>query len=153
MWQAIRRLPEAACVGLASPRYLLRMPYGKEFETTERVEFEEMDERPKHDWYLWGNPVFACLQLMAAAFTEEGWNFHPDGYRQLDRLPMHSYVVYGETIITPVAEAVLTDLAADRILSHGLMALLSEKNGDGALLRRWQSIREPAAALAGRWKH
>jgi type VI secretion system protein ImpC len=153
MWHAIRRLPEAACIGLASPRYLLRMPYGKEFETTERVEFEEMDEVPEHEWYLWGNPVFACLQLMATAFTEEGWSFHPDGYRQLDRLPVHSYVLDGETIITPVAEAVLTDLAADRITAQGLMPLLSEKNGDGALLRRWQSIREPATALAGRWRH
>jgi type VI secretion system protein ImpC len=153
MWQAIRGFPEAACIGLVSPRFLLRMPYGKEFETTERIEFEEMDELPKHEWYLWGNPVFACLELMAAAFTEEGWSFHPDGYRQIHKLPMHSYVVHGETVITPVAEAILTDQAGERILSRGLMPLLSEKNGNSALLRRWQSIREPITALAGRWRH
>ena len=151
MWQEIRRFPESTCIGLASPRYLLRMPYGKEFETTERVLFEEMEARPKHESYLWGSPVFACLQLMGAGFAADGWDFHPDSRRQLDRLPMHTRVEEGETVIQPVCEAILTDQAADRMLDNGLMPLLSEKNGDGALLKRWQSIHEPVAALAGRW--
>jgi type VI secretion system protein ImpC len=153
MWSAIRRLPEAACIGLASPRCLMRMPYGKKAETTERVEFEEMDARPNHDWFLWGNPIFACLQLMGTAFTQDGWSFHPDQYRQIDRLPMYTYTYDGESIITPVAEAILTDLAAERMASNGLMPMLSEKNGDAVLLKRWQSIREPLTALAGRWSH
>jgi type VI secretion system protein ImpC len=153
MWRAIRRLPEAACIGLASPRVLLRMPYGKKAETTERIEFEEMLPKPEHSWFLWGNPIFACLQLLGAAFTEEGWDFHPDAYRQIDRLPMYAYKDAGETIVQPVAEAVLSDQAAERMTACGLIPMLSEKNGDAVLLKRWQSIREPATALAGRWRH
>jgi type VI secretion system protein ImpC len=151
MWRAIRRLPESACIGLASPRMLLRMPYGKKAETTERVALEEMQAKPNHGWFLWGNPLFACLQLMGTAFFEDGWRFHPDAYRQIDRLPMYTYVESGATVIQPVAEAVLSDQAAERMMECGLMPLLSEKNGDAALLSRWQSIHEPVAALAGRW--
>jgi type VI secretion system protein ImpC len=153
MWQAIRRFPEAACIGLASPRVLLRMPYGKKAETTERIEFEEMPEKPVHDWFLWGNPVFACMQLLGTAFTEEGWDFHPDAYRQIDRLPMFTYKDSGETVIQPVAEAIVSDQAAERMAEAGLIPMLSEKHGDAVLVKRWQSIREPVTALAGRWRH
>ena len=73
--------------------------------------------------------------------------------RQIDRLPMYAYTYDGESIITPVAEAILTDLAAERMAANGLMPMLSEKNGDAVLLKRWQSIREPLTALAGRWSH
>ena len=90
-----------------------------------------MDGRPKHQWYLWGNPVFAGLQLIGAAFAEDDWDFHPDLHRDLDRLPMHTYVEYGETIIQPVCEAILTDQAVDRMLNNGLMPLLSESMATG----------------------
>ncbi|MCI0377171.1 MAG: type VI secretion system contractile sheath large subunit, partial [Gemmataceae bacterium] len=34
LWQELRQLPEAEYVGLALPRFLLRMPYGKDFAGT-----------------------------------------------------------------------------------------------------------------------
>jgi hypothetical protein len=58
-----------------------------------------------------------------------------------------------ETVIQPVAEAVLSDQAAERMAESGLIAMLSEKHGDAVLVKRWQSIRQPVTALAGRWRH
>ncbi len=37
------------------------------------------------------------------------------------------------------------------ILERGLMPLLSRRDRPSARLMRWQSIAEPAAALAGPW--
>ena len=41
-WDALRQLPEAASVGLALPRLLLRRPYGKRSDPTEQLDFEEL---------------------------------------------------------------------------------------------------------------
>ena len=59
-WEALRELPEAPYLGLALPRFLLRLPYGEDTDPTERFEFEEMTSDLNHEDYLWGNPCFAC---------------------------------------------------------------------------------------------
>ncbi|MEO8367783.1 MAG: type VI secretion system contractile sheath large subunit, partial [Candidatus Solibacter sp.] len=61
-WEELRQASEAQWIGLAMPRFLLRLPYGKKTVTTERFEFEEMPGAPAHGHYLWGNPAFACVQ-------------------------------------------------------------------------------------------
>jgi len=56
-WAALRRLPEARYLGLALPRFLIRLPYGKDTETTELFDFEEIPDAAAHDDYLWANPL------------------------------------------------------------------------------------------------
>src|SRR5207302_3790209 len=41
MWQQLRRLPQATSLGLAAPRLLLRLPYGRDSSPLERFDFEE----------------------------------------------------------------------------------------------------------------
>jgi predicted component of type VI protein secretion system len=53
--------------------------------------------------------------------------------------------------MTPPAETWLTDRAAERIADEGVMPLASSKNGDSALLMRFQSVADPPAPLAGPW--
>src|ERR1039458_4517384 len=62
-WEQFRQLPEACWIGLAMPRFLLRLPYGKKTDPLECFDFEEMPGVPNHQEYLWGNPAFACVQL------------------------------------------------------------------------------------------
>jgi type VI secretion system protein ImpC len=64
-------------------------------------------------------------------------------------LPIHTYRADGEAQIKPCAEAQLSEHAAEAILDHGLMPLVSVI--DAVRLLRFQSIAEPARALAGRW--
>ena len=151
VWELLRGMPEASCLGLALPRFLLRLPYGRETDAVGRFEFEEMDEPPYHENYLWGNPAFACALLIGRTFTLNGWDFSAGILREVSNLPMHVYKIEGESVMKPCAEVVLTEQAAEKILDAGLMLLVSFRERDIARLARLQSLARPPAALAGRW--
>jgi len=151
-WAALRRLPEATAIGLALPRFLLRLPYGRKTDPIESFDFEEMPDTPSHENYLWGNPAFVCALLLAQSFSEYGWDLRPGVISQLDGLPLHIYEQNGESALQPCGEALLTENAAEHILERGLMPLVSFKGKDTVRLVRFQSIAEPLRALAGRWK-
>src|SRR6202022_1955055 len=77
-WAELRRRPEADSVGLALPRFLLRLPYGKNTVPLESFDFEEFPELPVHEDYLWGNPACAVAIALAHSFSEAGWQMRPD---------------------------------------------------------------------------
>lgn len=148
---ALRAVPEAASIGLALPRFLLRLPYGRKTDTIESFDFEEMMQPPEHEDYLWANPAFAGALLLAQSFSEHGWYMRPGTHGQMDVLPLHVYERDGESELKPCAEVLLTEESAERVLEHGLIPLVSLKGQDALRLVRFQSIAEPLRALAGRW--
>ncbi len=150
-WQQLRRSPEATWLGVALPRFLLRLPYGKGGASTDTFTFEEMPAAPSHEDYLWGAPVVACACLLGEAFTARGWDFRPGMVSEIDGLPVYTRKQAGESRMTPCAEAWLTERAAERILDQGIMPLVSLRNRDAVRLLRFQSIAEPPAPLRGRW--
>jgi type VI secretion system protein ImpC len=150
-WQALRGLPEASCLGLALPRFLLRLPYGKATDPTEQFDLEETAEGQPHESYLWGNPALACVCLLGQAFSRSGWDLCEGLGREIDRLPVHTYKAEGECRIEPCAEAWLTDRAAEAILDKGVMPLLSVQGRDAVRLGALRSLAEPDRPLAGRW--
>ncbi len=150
-WRALRRLPQATWLGLALPRFLLRLPYGKETGATENFTFEEFGPAPCHDHYVWGNAGLACAYLLGEAFLESGWDLRPGEVTEISGLPIHTYRADGESQLKPCAEALLSEHAAEAILDQGLMPLVSIKGSDAVRLVRFQSIAEPARTLSGRW--
>ena len=150
-WERLRQMPEACWVGLAMPRFLLRLPYGKQTDPLESFDFEEMPGEPSHQEYLWGNPAFACVQLLAEAFANDGWEMRPGAYSEIDRLPVHIYEAEGEKHAKPCAEVLLTERDIEWILDQGFMALDSKRDRDVVRLVRFQSIAKPLARLSGRW--
>jgi type VI secretion system protein ImpC len=150
-WAALRRNPVARWIGLAWPRFLLRLPYGKDTDACERFGFEEMPDPAEHERYLWGNPAFACTALLAESFGEHGWAFRPGMHLNLGGLPLDVRSHEGEKRAQPCAEFHMSEAAADNILESGIMPLASLKDTDEVRLVRFQSIAFPAAALAGRW--
>jgi type VI secretion system protein ImpC len=150
-WTALRALPEANAVGLAIPRFLLRLPYGKETDPSESFSFEEMPGKPKHEDYLWGNPAFVCALLLAQSFSESGWDLRPGQRAELDHLPVHIYQHDGASEVKPCAEALMTVDTANQIMESGLMPLASVKGKDEVRLIRFQSIAQPVRALSARW--
>jgi type VI secretion system protein ImpC len=150
-WAALRSLPEANALGLAIPRFLLRLPYGGKTDPIESFPFEEMPGEPEHGDYLWGNPAFACALLLAQSFSESGWDLRPGQRSELDRLPVHIYQHDGVSELKPCAESWMTVDTADRIMESGLMPLASMKGKDEVRLVRFQSIAQPAQPLAARW--
>jgi len=150
-WGAVRRRPSASWVGLALPRVLLRLPYGKDTSSVESFDFEEMPSPPEHHRYLWGNPAFACVYLLGQAFCAEGWDFRPGSIREIRGLPLHVYEEGGEKRVKPCAEVWMTEEEAEWAMDQGFMPLASLKNRDAVLLLRFQSIADPPAALSGPW--
>jgi type VI secretion system protein ImpC len=150
-WAALRGLPEAKSVGLALPRFLLRLPYGRKTAPVEAFDFEEMPDGPSPEDYLWGNAAFACALLLAQSFAESGWEMGSNLISEIDDLPLHAYEYNGESGLQPCAETLMTDELAERILQNGLMPLASLKGKDAVRLVRFQSVAEPLRRLAGRW--
>jgi type VI secretion system protein ImpC len=152
-WEALRQLPEASYLGLVQPRFLLRVPYGADTDPTERFPFEEMAGPPAHEEYLWGNPAFACVYVLAEAFSQYAWSMRPGMVQEIEGLPLHVYQKDGDSFIQPCAEAWLSERAAERILEMGLIPLLSLRGRDVVRLARFQSLARPATPLGGRWSH
>jgi type VI secretion system protein ImpC len=148
---ALRRLPEASYLGLALPRFLLRLPYGKESAPTDQFQFEEMPEDSSHEEYLWGHPAVLCVYLMAQAFLDRGWSFRPGMLEEVDGLPVHVFRVAGESQLKPCAEVALGERAIEQILRLGLMPLQSLSGRDAVRVPRFQALADPATPLAGRW--
>lgn len=151
-WNSFRRSAGARSLGLALPRFVLRLPYGEDGDECDTFAFEELDEAGTHEQYLWGNPAFACAVMLAESFAHAGWGMRPGMHQDLNGLPLHITRRDGEAFAKPCAESLMTDRAAARLMQLGLMPLASMKERDSVRLVRFQSVADPPAALAGRWR-
>jgi type VI secretion system protein ImpC len=151
LWEQVRSLEESGSIGLALPRFLLRLPYGKETARLDSFDFEEFSQVPTHGEYLWGNPAFFVALLMGESFEEAGWEMRPGSRSQIENLPLHTYRVERVFEVKPCAEVLLTEEAVDRILDQGLIPLVSYKGRDAVRVERFQSIARPHRPLKGRW--
>ena len=129
------------------PRFLLRLPYGKETSALESFPFEEMP-KSEHGSYLWGNPSFLCAYLLGKSYLEQGWGMTRIE-RRLDGLPMHVYKEDGEPVAKPCAEILMTEKEAEGLLEAGFMPVASIKEQPAAMVVRFQSIADPLMPLAG----
>ena len=148
-WQALRRSEVAAWIGLAAPRVLLRLPYGKGSDPVERLRFEEFAAAPVQAHYLWGSAGLACALLIGRAFLARGWAFEPGDEREIADLPAYTFVHDGERELQPCAEQTLGEAAGAALLAAGLMPLMGHRMRNAVTLLRFQSVAEPAARLAG----
>jgi type VI secretion system protein ImpC len=147
-WNALRRSPDAAWLGLAMPRFLLRAPYGAKTSPIQSFDFEEMPGAPVHDSYLWANPSIACATLLGKAFNADGWELRPGSINRIHSIPVHSYAS-GES--TPPTEFWISERFAMTMIDAGVMPLASVKDSDTIQLVRMQSITDPPRPLAGPW--
>jgi type VI secretion system protein ImpC len=133
-YQELRTIPEAESVALALPRWIQRMPYGKNASETETFAFEEIQGKPEPDQYVWANPAFAVAYLMADMHSsgEESLNIHS--------LPAHMYKDDGENVVNPCAEFLMRQVDAEKLMDNGLMPLLSMKGQDWIRLAGFRAI-------------
>jgi len=130
----LKRLSEIGHVGLALPRWIIRMPYGKKSSSIDTFEFEEMGKTPKHEQYCWASPALACALLIAEdrATGEESLNIH--------NLPAHLYNDGGEMVTKPCAEFLMTQKMADHLTDLGFMPLISMKGQDWIRLAGFRAL-------------
>lgn len=152
-WRRLRESAVAPWIGLAMPRVLLRVPYGKATDPIEAFEFEEPPSGRDHEAYLWGSPALACARLIASSFIENGAATEPGDHLQLDDLPAAVYDDGEGPVMKPCAETALSEAAAQRILDSGPMPLLASSRLNVVRVARFQSIADPPQPLAGKWGH
>jgi len=154
-WQALRELRESALLGLAAPRFLVRLPYGENTQSIDKFSYEEVARPPDRSHYLWGNSAHLCGTLLAQALHKQGWGFKPGIVLDLPELPIHAYTVDGEEEVT-LAEAWLVRPQPEKLIKLGIMPFLCVR-GEGTMqLVRFLSLAQPpadqpACDLQGRW--
>lgn len=151
-WNAFRRTAEAAHIGLALPRILLRLPYGKATSECETFEFEELTGKPDGKRMAFGNPALFCGMLIGKAFENDGWDMRPGTVRDISRLPVYVYEEEGENVALPCAEVALPQETAEALIENGFMPMASIRNTDVVRALAFQSVADPPAPLPGRWQ-
>ena len=147
-WQALRRSEAAPWIGLAAPRVLLRLPYGKSSDPVESFAFEEFAGAPVHEEFLWGNASLAVALLIGKAFTARGWDMEPGDEQEIGDLPAYTFIRDGESEMQPCAERLLTEGQIDSLLNAGLVPVVSRRNRNAVVAVRFQSVSDPPAPLA-----
>ena len=147
-WQTLRRSQAARWIGLAAPRVLLRLPYGKVTSPTESFAFEEFAGEPEHEKLLWGNGAVATALLLGRAFTARGWEMEPGDEREIDDLPAYTFKRNGTSEMQACAEYFLTESQIQALLDAGLIPIASRRDRNGVVVIRFQSISDPPAPLA-----
>ncbi|MFY9510730.1 MAG: type VI secretion system contractile sheath large subunit, partial [Rubrivivax sp.] len=149
-WNQLRGSEAAPWLGLAAPRVLLRLPYGKGSDPVSAFALEEFSGAPVHDQFLWGPGSLAVALLIGRAFTNRGWDFEPGDENQIDDLPAFTYLHDGEKELQACAEHYLGEQGGNALLAAGLIPVLSHRHRNAVTVMRFQSV-APGQGLAGAW--
>ena len=146
-WQMLRRSSVAPYIGLVSPAFLLRLPYGRKSSPIDSFPLEEIAEESDHGSFLWGNPALIKAECMARNFIQHGWKMQLAAVFQTDNLPVYYVKDEGETLSKPVTEILLTEKSAEILSTRGLMPLWAVRGGDSIRSTDYRSIAETAEVI------
>jgi hypothetical protein len=140
-WDALRAMPEAGHVALASPRFLLRRPYGKKSDPISEFDFEEFSESEGMAGMLWANPAVFVAILLALSFQKNGRAMKLGSIMQIGGQPYHFVNdQYGDQIQLPCTERNITQARAVKVLERGYMPVLTIKGRDEIRLAAFMSL-------------
>ncbi len=149
-FEELRALPEAAYLGLAVPRFLLRQPYGRRSDPIERFDFEEFTRREGLKGMLWAHPGVLVAVLLGASWTQGGGKVVPGAVMTLDDVPF-TYVTDadGDQVALPCTERLLTERSAAEAARRGFMPVLAIVGRNEVRLGSFRSVQ--GETLAGPW--
>lgn len=123
-WEYLLSIPEAQHIALTLPRFLLRLPYGKNTSPVESFAFEEMASGVVGKDFLWGNAALLAALVYGQAFETQDWDLQLTPIERIKRLPVFSYKnEYGETENLSCAETTLNEKGGRKIRNLGISAL------------------------------
>lgn len=149
-WQALRDLSASVYLGLATPRFLLRTPYGKKTDPIDAFSFEEFTRQGGLSGMLWGHPGLIPALLLAESFGQQGLKMKLGTVMGVRDMP---YFVYfdadGDQTALPCTERMYSERQAVGVTNYGVMPLLSLRGRPELRLGSFQSV--AGATLAGFW--
>ncbi len=145
-WKSFRETEDSRYIGLLTPRFLLRLPYGQDSTPVRTFNYEEDVQLDNHDNYLFGNPVFAFAGNIAKSFADNGWAVNirgPEAGGKVDNLPLHlqdNGKGYEKKMPT---EMLISETRELEMANHGFIPLSYYKNSDYACFFSANSVQKP----------
>ncbi|HET8995965.1 MAG TPA: type VI secretion system contractile sheath large subunit [Acetobacteraceae bacterium] len=147
---ALQALPAAAYLGLATPRFLLRMPYGRKTDPIDAFAFEEFTRQSGLGGMLWGHPALIPALLLAESFAQQGTKLKLGAVMGVGDIPYYVYTgADGEQIALPCTERLYTERQAVQVSQYRVMPLLSIRGRPEVRLGGFMS--QAGSPLAGFW--
>jgi len=155
-WEALRREPASAMLGLAGPGFLLRPPYGVGTKAVDKIAYEEYKLAKDSEHYLLGNAALFCGALLAKSFTKKNWSFKPGSELEFDQMAMHVARDDDDEEVLVTVGSWLLQKAIDQMTKQGFMALRGVKGRNHVQLARFLPLAlapadQPSADLIGSW--
>lgn len=148
-WSALRGLPASAYLALATPRFLLRMPYGKRTDPIDAFAFEEFSRQSGLSGMAWGHPALLAVLLLGEAWSNAGAKMRPAGGVVGD-LPVYVYRDSdGDQVALPCTERLMTERQAAQMAGAGVIPIVSMRGRPEVRVAGMSSL--AGTPLAGRW--
>jgi type VI secretion system protein ImpC len=146
-WKSFRQSEDSRYVGLALPRFLARLPYGKETNQVDGFDYEEDVDGSDHTKYLWSNAAYALGARLTNAFAQYGWCAAirgVEGGGLVEDLPAHNFETdEGDIALKCPTEVQVTDRREKELADQGLVPLVHCKGTDYAAFFSVQSANKP----------
>ena len=146
-WKSFRASEDARYVGLALPRVLARLPYGKNTVPVEGFSYEENVDGTDHSKYTWMNAAWALGARLTQAFSLYGWCASirgVEGGGLVQGLPVHNfYTDEGDIAMKCPTEVPITDRREKELADLGFIPLVHCKGTDYAAFFSVQSAQKP----------
>ena len=140
-WDALAQMPEARHLGLVTPRFLLRRPYGAKSEPIYEFDFEEFTMAEGLRGMLWANPVVLVAILLARSFRKNGKAMNLGSVMSLGDMPYHVMTDrHGDQVQLPCTERNLTESKVQAVLDRGFMPVVSMRGRDEVRLALFHSV-------------
>ncbi|MDY7034252.1 MAG: type VI secretion system contractile sheath large subunit, partial [Thermodesulfobacteriota bacterium] len=144
-WQSFRESEDARYVGMALPRFLLRLPYGPDTEPVKAFNYEE-DVSASHNDYLWGNAAFTFASRLTDSFAKFRWCANiigPKGGGAVEDLPLHQYEAMGAIQTKIPTEVLISERREFELAEEGFIGLTMRKGSDNAAFFSANSVQKP----------
>jgi len=145
-WKSFRASDDSRYVGLALPRTLGRLPYGKNTKPVEAFSYEENVDGSDHSKYLWSNAAYALGARLTQSFALYGWCASirgVEGGGLVEGLPVHNfYTDEGDISMKCPTETPITDRREKELADLGFIPLVHCKGTDYAAFFSVQSCQK-----------
>jgi type VI secretion system protein ImpC len=146
-WKSFRASEDSRYVGLALPRVLARLPYGKSTVPVDAFAYEESVDGTDHSKYCWMNAAWALGARLTQAFSLYGWCASirgVEGGGLVQGLPVHNfYTDEGDIAMKCPTEVPITDRREKELADLGFIPLVHCKGTDYAAFFSVQSAQKP----------
>jgi type VI secretion system protein ImpC len=149
-WTALQALPETAYLGLAAPRFLLRMPYGRKSDPIDAFAFEEFTRQSGLSGMLWGHPALLAGLLVAETFKRQGAKMSLGSIATAGDMPYYVYIDQdGDQTALPCTERLYSERQAAQVGTYNVMPVLSLRGRPDVRLGGFKAV--AGGTLAGFW--